>query len=156
MRTLGVMRPEKRRRIARETLEIYAPIANRLGMHGIRMELEDLGFLASSPLRYRVLADAMKKVRGNRREIVGKIEESITERLKQEGLSGRVIGREKHLYSIYRKMREKRLPFSEVMDVFAFRIAVDSVDTCYRVLGAVHNLYTRCRVALRTISRSPK
>jgi len=142
MRTLGVMRPEKCRRIARETLEIYAPIANRLGMHGIRMELEDLGFLASSPMRYRVLTDAMKKVRGNRREIVGKMEETIHERLKQEGLPGRVIGREKHLYSIYRKMREKRLPFNEVMDVFAFRIVVDSVDSCYRVLGAVHNLYT--------------
>ena len=142
MRTLGVMRPDKRRRIARETLEIYAPIANRLGMHSIRLELEDLGFLASSPLRYRVLADAMKKVRGNRREIVGKIEETISERLKQEGLGGRVIGREKHLYSIYRKMREKRVSFTEVMDVFAFRIVVDSVDTCYRVLGAVHNLYT--------------
>lgn len=142
MRTLGVMRPEKRRRIAKETLEIYAPIANRLGMHGIRMELEDLGFLASNPMRYRVLTDAMKKVRGNRSEIVGKIEATIQERLKQEGLPSRVIGREKHLYSIYRKMREKTLPFGEVMDVFAFRIVVDSVDTCYRVLGAVHNLYT--------------
>ena len=142
MRTLGVMRPEKRRRIARETLEIYAPIANRLGMHSIRLELEDLGFLASSPMRYRVLAEAMKKIRGNRREIVGKMEETITERLKLEGMPGHVTGREKHLYSIYRKMREKRLSFSEVMDVFAFRIIVDSVDSCYRVLGAVHNLYT--------------
>ncbi len=142
MRTLGVMRPEKRRRIARETLEIYAPIANRLGMHSIRLELEDLGFMASSPLRYRVLTDAMKKVRGNRREIVSKIEETIKERLKQEGLGSHVVGREKHIYSIYRKMREKRLSFNEVMDVFAFRITVDSVDTCYRVLGAVHNLYT--------------
>ncbi len=142
MRTLGVMRPEKRRRIARETLEIYAPIANRLGMHSIRLELEDLGFQANSPLRYQVLVDAMKKVRGNRSEIVGKMEETITERLKLEGLFGHVVGREKHLYSIYRKMREKRLSFSEVMDVFAFRIVVDSVDTCYRVLGAVHNLYT--------------
>ena len=142
MRTLGVMRPEKRRRIARETLEIYAPIANRLGMHGIRMELEDLGFLASNPLRYRVLTDAMKKVRGNRREIVGKMEETMKERLKQEGLPSSVVGREKHIYSTYRKMREKKLSFHEVMDVFAFRIVVDSVDTCYRVLGAVHNLYT--------------
>ncbi len=142
MRTLGVMRPEKRRRIARETLEIYAPIANRLGMHSIRLELEDLGFLANSPLRYQVLVEAMKKVGGNRSEIVAKMEETMTERLKLEGLSGHVVGREKHLYSIYRKMREKRLSFSEVMDVFAFRIVVDSVDTCYRVLGAVHNLYT--------------
>ncbi|MDH5670448.1 MAG: HD domain-containing protein, partial [Nitrospira sp.] len=125
MRTLEVMRPDKRRRIARETLDIYAPIANRLGMHGIRMELEDLGFLASNPLRYRVLTDAMKRVRGNRREIVSKMEDSMKERLRQEGLDGSVIGREKHIYSTYKKMREKKLSFNEVMDVFAFRIVVD-------------------------------
>lgn len=142
MRTLDVMRPDKRRRIAKETLEIYAPIANRLGMHNIRLELEDLGFRAGNPMRYRVLEDAMKRVRGNRNEIVGKIEDAIQARLQQEELSGSVVGREKHLYSIYRKMRAKRLPFGEVMDVFAFRIIVDKVDTCYRVLGAVHGLFT--------------
>jgi len=92
-------------------------------------------------LRYRVIADRMKKSRGNRKEIVGKIESSITERMKQEGLSGRVLGREKHLYGIYNKMREKNLPFNEIMDVYAFRIIVESVDMCYRVLGAIHNLY---------------
>ncbi|NNF97321.1 MAG: RelA/SpoT family protein, partial [Halobacteria archaeon] len=142
MRTLGVMRPDKRRRIARETLEIYAPIANRLGMNKMRLELEDLGFTAMHPLRSQILSESLKKARGNRKEIVGKIEETIKERLKQEGLGGEVIGREKHLYSIYKKMKSKHLGFSEVMDVYAFRIIVDSVDTCYRVLGAVHNLYT--------------
>ncbi|MDH5408411.1 MAG: bifunctional (p)ppGpp synthetase/guanosine-3',5'-bis(diphosphate) 3'-pyrophosphohydrolase, partial [Gammaproteobacteria bacterium] len=142
MRTLDIMRPEKRRRIAGETLDIYAPIANRLGMHNIRLELEDLGFRAYNPLRYRVLAHAMDRMRGNRSEIVSKIEIGIQERMRQENFQGLVSGREKHLYSIYRKMREKHLSFNEVMDVFAFRVVVDKVDSCYRVLGVVHNLYT--------------
>ncbi|MFK5914166.1 MAG: RelA/SpoT family protein [Woeseiaceae bacterium] len=141
MRTLGIMRPDKRRRIARETLEIYAPIANRLGMNRIRLELEDLGFLAMYPNRYRVLDENIRKARGNRKEIISKLEESILERMRQESLVGRVIGREKHLYSIYNKMKKKNLPFSEVMDVYALRIVVNSVDMCYRMLGAVHNLY---------------
>jgi len=141
MRTLGIMRPEKRRRIARETLEIYSPIANRLGMNRIRLELEDLGFLAMYPNRYRILEENVRKARGNRSEIVSKLEKSLLERMRQEGLSGRVSGREKHLFSIYNKMKKKQLSFSEVMDVYAIRIVVNSVDMCYRVLGAVHNLY---------------
>ncbi|MDH5396015.1 MAG: RelA/SpoT family protein, partial [Gammaproteobacteria bacterium] len=141
MRTLGVMRPDKRRRIARETLEIYAPIAHRLGMNRMRLELEDLGFAAQYPNRHRVLLENVRKARGNRKEIIGKLEESILERMRQEGLIGRVIGREKHLFSIYKKMKTKQLPFSEVMDVYALRIIVNTVDMCYRVLGAVHNLY---------------
>ena len=141
MRTLGVMRPDKKRRIAKETLEIYVPIATRLGLNRIRLELEDLGFSAYYPVRSRVLCEAVKKARGNRREVVQKILSSIQERLRQEELPGDVCGREKHLYSIYRKMRNKHLAFSDVMDVFAFRIVVDKVDTCYRVLGAIHNLY---------------
>ncbi len=141
MRTLGIMRPDKRRRIARETLEIYAPIAHRLGMNRMRLELEDLGFVAMYPERYRVIDENVKKARGNRKEIVSKLEESILERMRQEGLVGRVIGREKHLFSIYNKMKNKQLSFSEVMDVYALRIVVSSVDMCYRVLGAVHNLY---------------
>ncbi|MEW6354607.1 MAG: bifunctional GTP diphosphokinase/guanosine-3',5'-bis pyrophosphate 3'-pyrophosphohydrolase [Pseudomonadota bacterium] len=141
MRTLGAMPPEKRRRIARETLDIYAPIANRLGMNALRVELEELGFAAYYPLRYRVLAEAVKKARGNRKEVVRKIENALKRRLREEGLTSEIIGREKHLYSLYKKMREKRLSFSEVTDVYAFRIIVESVDQCYRVLGAVHNLY---------------
>jgi len=141
MRTLAIMRPDKRRRIARETLEIYAPIANRMGINSIRLELEELGFAAYYPVRYRVLEAAVKKARGHRKEVVEKTQAAIQERLTQEDLEGRVLGREKHLYSIYRKMRSKHLSFNEVMDVFAFRIIVGSVDGCYRVLGAVHNLY---------------
>ncbi len=141
MRTLKIMRPDKRRRIARETLDIYAPIANRLGMNKMRLELEELGFDAVYPMRYRVLQARMRSARGNRKEIVTKIERSVKERLKLEGLEGKVVGREKHLYGIYNKMRTKVLPFNEVMDVYAFRIVVESVDMCYRVLGAIHNLY---------------
>ena len=141
MRTLGAMRPDKRRRIARETLEIYIPIANRLGMNAMRLELEDLGFQAYYPMRARVLKESVFKARGHRKEIIQRVEGAIKERLQQEGLEGRVVGREKHLYSLYRKMVNKHLSFNEVMDVYAFRIIVDSVDTCYRVLGAVHNLY---------------
>jgi len=141
MRTLGVMRPEKCRRIARETLEIYAPIANRLGINSIRLELEDLGFAAYWPMRYRVLKSSVGAAWGNRKELLRNIETAIRQRLEQEGLPGRVSGRQKHLYGIYSKMLTKKLPFSEVVDVFGFRIIVDTVDTCYRVLGTMHNLY---------------
>nr|WP_322939395.1 bifunctional GTP diphosphokinase/guanosine-3',5'-bis pyrophosphate 3'-pyrophosphohydrolase [Pseudomonas sp. s4] len=141
MRTLDAMPHEKSRRIAKETLEIYAPIANRLGMHNMRVEFEDLGFKAMHPMRSERIRAAVRRARGNRKEIVAKIEESIQMCLQREGMEGEVIGREKHLYSIYQKMRGKRKAFNEIMDVYAFRIIVDKVDTCYRVLGAVHNLY---------------
>jgi len=141
MRTLGVMRPEKRRRIARETLDIYAPIANRLGINALRVELEDLGFAALYPLRYSVLEKAVKEARGHRKEVLNKIEKSIKRRVRQEKLQGRILSREKHLYSLYRKIRDKTLSFEETYDVYAFRIIVDDVDTCYRMLGVVHNLY---------------
>ncbi len=141
MRTLGAMPAVKRKRIARETLEIYAPIANRLGMNDIRTELQELGFAETYPLRYRILSEAVRKARGNRKEVISKIRETIEQRLEQEELPGRLKGREKHLYSIYQKMRSKRLSFSEVFDVYAFRIIVDSVDSCYRALGIIHNLY---------------
>ncbi len=141
MRTLGVMRPDKQKRIARETLDIYAPIAYRLGMNNIRNEYENLGFSILYPMRYRILDEAVKKGRGNRKEIVQGIEESIEERLKQDGIKVRVSGREKHLFSLYKKMKDKSLPFSEVFDVYAFRIIVDKVESCYHALGVVHNLY---------------
>lgn len=141
MRTLGIMPPEKRRRIARETLGIYAPIANRLGMNHMRLELEDLGFAALYPARYRVLSEAMKRARGNRKRIIGQVEVVLSRALTEEGVEGQVLGREKHLYSLYQKMRRKELSFSDVLDVYAFRIVVDKVDTCYRVLGICHNLY---------------
>ncbi len=141
MRTLGAMAPDKRRRIASETLEIYVPIANRLGLNTLRLELEELGFAALYPLRYRILAEAVRKARGNRKEVLHKIATAIEERLSQEGLAARVLGREKHLYSIYQKMHNKHLSFSEVFDVYAFRVIVDKVDACYRALGVAHNLY---------------
>lgn len=141
MRTLGALRPDKRRRIARETLEIYAPIANRLGIHNIKTELEDLGFQAYYPMRYRVLKEVVKAARGNRKELIQGIEAAIHTRLEDTGLVGAVKGREKNLYSIYNKMCNKELQFQEVMDIYAFRVIVDSVDTCYRVMGAMHGLY---------------
>ena len=141
MRTLGVMRPDKRRRIARETLEIYAPIAARLGMNQVRLELEELGFAAHYPMRYRVLAEAVRRARGNRKEILHKIETAIGQRLVQEGLNCRLLSREKHLYSLYKKIRGRTGSFRDVFDVYAFRIIVEDVDTCYRVLGLMHNLY---------------
>jgi GTP diphosphokinase / guanosine-3',5'-bis(diphosphate) 3'-diphosphatase len=141
MRTLEVLSGEKRRRIAKETLEIYAPIANRLGMHSMHVEFEDLGFKAMHPMRSEHIRAAVKRARGNRKEILNKIEESLTHCLAREGLEGEVLGREKHIYGIYQKMRGKRRAFNEIMDVYGFRIIVDKVDTCYRVLGAVHNLY---------------
>ncbi|TCO80227.1 GTP pyrophosphokinase/guanosine-3',5'-bis(diphosphate) 3'-pyrophosphohydrolase [Plasticicumulans lactativorans] len=141
MRTLGAMPPQKRRRIARETLDIYAPISGRLGMNHLRLELESLGFAYLYPLRHRVLADAVRKMRGNRREIMGQLETRVRNRLLEEGVKARVVGREKHLWGIYKKMKAKRLPLKEVYDVYALRIIVDSVDTCYRVLGLVHGLY---------------
>lgn len=141
MRTLGALRPDKRRRIARETLEIYAPIANRLGIHNIKTELEDLGFQAYYPMRYRVLKEVVKAARGNRKELIQSIEAAVYTRLNDAGIPGKVKGREKNLYSIYNKMQSKELQFQEVMDIYAFRVIVDSIDTCYRVLGAMHGLY---------------
>ncbi len=141
MRTLGVLQPDKRRRIAKETLEMYAPIALRLGMNNVRMEFEDLGFTAMHPMRAERISAALRKARGNRKELVEKIGHQIETCLEQEGHQAEVIGREKHLYSIYQKMKSKKKSFSEIMDIFAFRITVDSVDSCYRVLGSVHSLY---------------
>ncbi len=142
MRTLEALDNERRKRIALETLEIYAPIANRLGMHAFRLELEDLGFAALYPRRYQILQAAVRKARRNRKEIISTIESSIKDCLEKSELPPCAVwGREKHIYSIYKKMRDKRIPLSEIMDVYGFRIVVDSVDTCYRVLGAVHQLY---------------
>ncbi|MGB1139955.1 MAG: bifunctional GTP diphosphokinase/guanosine-3',5'-bis pyrophosphate 3'-pyrophosphohydrolase [Halioglobus sp.] len=141
MRTLGVLKNEKARRIARETLDIYAPIAMRLGMNNVRLEFEDLGFGVLYPMRARRIDAALRQASGHRKELVEKIRHQIEATLQQEGHDARVMGREKHLYSIYKKMKAKRKSFSDIMDIFAFRIIVDSVDTCYRVLGCIHSLY---------------
>lgn len=141
MRTLGALRPDQRRRIARETLEIYAPIAQRLGINNIRLELEELGFAALYPMRHRILEEQIIKARGHRKEIIAKIRNALRRRLRQEKTHAQIVGREKHLYGIYQKMLKNKLSFNEVYDVYAFRIIVESVDICYRILGTVHNLY---------------
>lgn len=141
MRTLQVLSPEKRRRVATETLEIYAPIANRLGMNDFRIEFEDLGFKALHPWRAMLIEAAIRKERGHHKEVLNTLHASIEQRLQQEGLNARLLGREKHLYSIYLKMKEKHKSFKEIMDVYGFRVIVDNVDTCYRALGIMHNLF---------------
>lgn len=141
MRTLEALKPEKRRRIARETLEVYAPIALRLGVNTIRLELEERGFATLYPLRYRILNEQINKARGHRKEIITKIRTALKRRMRQEKVPGQILGREKHLYGIYMKMKEQHLSFNDVFDVYAFRLIVDDIDTCYRTIGTVHNLY---------------
>ncbi|NMT63301.1 RelA/SpoT family protein [Marinobacter orientalis] len=141
MRTLGPMPYEKRQRIANETLDIYAPIANRLGMHSICTELEDLGFASLYPMRSKYISKAVAKLRGSHREIIDDIRGKLEEKLEERSLPGRILGREKHLNSIYNKMKFKQKSFHEIMDVYAFRIITDTEDDCYRILGAVHSLY---------------
>ncbi len=141
MRTLGSMPAHKRRRIAKETLDIYAPIAARLGMRNIQIELQELSFFSYYPMRAKRIRHAVSNARGQRKDLITSIEKSIQMRLQQEGLNCIVFGREKHLYSIYLKMKTQRKQFVDIMDVFAFRIVTNSVDECYRVLGSVHNLY---------------
>jgi GTP diphosphokinase / guanosine-3',5'-bis(diphosphate) 3'-diphosphatase len=141
MRTLGAVPPAKRRRVARETMEIYAPIANRLGLNTLYHELQELSFMHLYPLRYAVLAKATKAARGNRREMIGRTLEAIKKKLGDGGIQASVQGREKHVYSTYRKMIEKHLSFSEVHDIFGARVVVKDVSSCYVALGALHALY---------------
>ena len=141
MRTIEAMTPPRRRAIARETLEIYAPIAERLGLYRIKLELEDLGFWALYPQRYRVLERALKRARGNQKEFLKKIEQQLTAALLRSEIAATVEMREKHLYSIYKKMRRKRATLNEIVDVYGLRIVVNSIDTCYRSLGVVHSVF---------------
>src|SRR5262245_15634409 len=141
MRTIEAMAPARRRAIARETLEIYAPIAERLGLYNMKLELEDLGFKALYPRRYQVLERALKRARGNQKEFLKKIEQQLNAALMKAEIAAHVETREKHLYSIYRKMRRKRALLGEIVDVYGLRIIVDRPDTCYRALGAVHAVF---------------
>lgn len=141
MRTLDAMPAAKKRRIAKETMDIYVPIANRLSMNDMRHRLELLSFKSMYPLRYQVLQQAVKKARGNRREIIETIQQAIKNRLAEVRLDCEVVGREKNLPSIYQKMLRKKISFSDVFDVYAFRVFTEEVDSCYRILGVVHNLY---------------
>jgi guanosine-3',5'-bis(diphosphate) 3'-pyrophosphohydrolase len=141
MRTLGVMVPAKKRRIASETMEVYVPIAHRLGLNDLYRELQDLSFSHLYPVRYRTLSKAIKSARGNRREVVRKILDAVKNTLTAAGLEAEVYGREKTLYGVYKKMRMKRLSFSQVLDVYGFRVVVDTIPNCYVTLGTLHGLY---------------
>jgi GTP diphosphokinase / guanosine-3',5'-bis(diphosphate) 3'-diphosphatase len=141
MRTIEAMAPARRRAIARETLDIYAPIAERLGLYNMKLELEDLGFKALYPRRYQVLERAVRRARGNQREFLKKIEQQLNAALLKSQIEAQVLTREKHLFSIYQKMRRKRAPLNEIVDVYGIRIVVDTPDTCYRTLGVVHAVF---------------
>jgi RelA/SpoT family (p)ppGpp synthetase len=141
MQTLDAMPAAKKARIARETLDIYAPIANRLGINRFKVELEDLGFRHLYPMRYKVLERALKRSKGSQRQIVKRISEEFAGTLDEEGIGAEIIGREKHLYSIYKKMLEKKRLLHDIVDVYGFRIVVEDVNDCYKVLGLIHGLY---------------
>ncbi len=141
MRTLASMSPDKCERIARETMEIYAPIANRLGLNDIYRELQDLSFKFLHPNRYAVLVKAVKAARGNRREVLGKMLDTIRQRLAEYKIEADVSGREKNIYSIYKKMQSKSLPFADVLDIYGFRVLVNDFVSCYVALGTLHGLY---------------
>src|SRR5512136_586247 len=141
MRTLDAMAPAHRRRIARETLDIYAPIANRLGLNALYLELQDLAFKHMYPMRFRVIANAIKAARGNRREVMNRLLDAIREGLRKAGMHASVSGREKTIYSVYKKMREKRYTFSQVFDIYGVRVLVPDTTACYAALGVLHSLY---------------
>ncbi len=141
MRTLNALRPDKRVRIAKETLEIFAPIANRLGINWLKVELEELGFRNAYPFRARVIDSTLRKAQGNQRQILKRISDRLRKNLRETGLQVSIQGRKKHLYSIYRKMLRKKLALNEIVDVYGLRIVVDNVDACYRTLGIIHQLY---------------
>jgi len=141
MQTLEAMRPEKQRIIAKETLDIYAPIANRLGLNDVYQALEDLSFKYLHPMRYNAISKAIMAARGNRKEVISKILDSIKQQLSSFNVEAEVSGREKHLYSIYKKMTSKATPFSQVYDIYGFRIVVKDLPSCYLALGALHGLY---------------
>ena len=141
MQTIDALEPQKRRRIAKETLEIYAPIANRLGIYSLKIELEDLGFKTYCPFRYRVLERSLRKARGSQKQFLRKIESNLRKNLADQSIESQLVTREKHLYGIYSKMRRKHLHLSDIVDAFGLRIIVADIDSCYRVLGLVHQLY---------------
>lgn len=141
LRTLNSMAPEKRRRIARETLDIYAPIAQRLGIHSLRVELEDLAFEHLYPKRFATLAVSVGKQMGNAKKLIKEVEARLSKHLRDEGIGATVVGRDKNIYSVYQKMRRKKLRLLKVMDLLGFRVIVSKVDDCYRALGVVHHVY---------------
>ena len=141
LKTINVLKKTKAKRIARETLEIYAPLALRLGIHNLSTELENLSFQTYYPLRHSILSSNIDKARGNRKLLMNKIQTEVTKKLDSESIKGQSKAREKHAYGIYKKMKSKELKFSQIHDIFGVRIVTDSVDLCYRALGCIHNLY---------------
>ena len=156
MQTLEAMKPEKQRLIAKETLEIYAPIANRLGLNAIYQELEDLSFQYLYPMRFRAISKAIKAARGNRKEVVSKILESIKQQLISLNIEAEVSGREKHLYSVYKKMAGKTTSFSQIYDIYGFRVIVKDLPGCYLALGALHALYKPIQSKFKDYIAIPK
>lgn len=135
------MRPDKRQRIAKETLEIYTPLAYRLGIEHLKNQLEDLCLEAMYPHRYRVLKMVVDTARGSNQAMIQRISEEIHARLGEVGIKARVYGKERHLYYLYERMRQKAQRFNSILDIYSFRVVVDSIDNCYRVLGQMHSLY---------------
>lgn len=156
MRTLGSLRPDKRVRIAKETLEIYSPLAHRLGITHLKNELEDLCFKAMYPHRYNVLKMAIEIARGTRQDLLATISHELESRLKEAGIPARIYGREKHLYTLYHKLRQRDQRFRSILDIYAFRVVVDNVDNCYRALGRVHALYKPRPYQVRDYIAVPK
>ena len=142
LETIEALDDIKRKKIGKETLEIFAPIALRLGIHSLNKELEDLAFKTVYPMRFSTLQKMIQKSRGNRKELMEKIKKLIEQKLNNEGLSINVIAREKHVYGLYKKMKLKEFKFSQINDLFGVRVITNSVDDCYRSLGIIHNLYT--------------
>lgn len=141
MQTLGALRPDKRQRIAKETLEIYTPLAHRLGMESLKNELEDLCLKAMQPYRYRVLKSAVETARGNLQELIERLSYEMQTRLEEVGIKARIYGKERPLYYLYQKMKEKSQHFNSILDIYSFRIVVENIDHCYRTLGQMHALY---------------
>jgi guanosine-3',5'-bis(diphosphate) 3'-pyrophosphohydrolase len=141
MRTMGDMPRSKWERISSETLEIYAPIAHRLGLNFTYRELQDLSFRHLHPWRYEVLRKALNKSRTRRRDLIGRVEQEVESLFAQHGMPVRILGREKTLYSVYRKMDSKHLSFSQVTDIYGFRIVVPELTDCYTGMGILHQLY---------------
>jgi guanosine-3',5'-bis(diphosphate) 3'-pyrophosphohydrolase len=156
MRTIGVMSREQRKRIAKETLDFYAPIANRLGINSLKLELEELAFRALYPFRAETISAAVRSSRGHKKELMDEVTESILAALTREGINAEVVGRQKNAYSIYRKMKAQHKSFSEILDVFGIRIVVDQVDSCYRAIGVVHNLYKPVSARFKDYIAIPK
>jgi len=156
MRTLLYLDREKQLRIAKETLEIYAPIAHRIGMNNLYRELEDLAFKTIYPSRYERLVAAVKKNRGGQKRLLTKIQKEMSDRLLKEGIASLVEGREKHIYSIYRKMKERKRSFEEIMDVYAMKVIVDTPENCYRTLGHIHSMYKPVRGRFKDYIAIPK